>query len=558
MEIDKLPFLFCVCSAVFTIALAEVYTCGQFMCLCSDKKHAICKPDRSREDLIFFPILPSNIIEVTFQNYERQNISRSDLLNLTHLPLKTLRLKQINITHMQEGLFQSFPKLQTLEILQSSHLTSETLRDSFKNITSKFKHLTLTSVKLNFTVKDMFKNLEHTRLKTLVLAGNRLLDFHAGVIQNLNLLMLDLSSSEFNKLTKLCPANSTTLLPTIHSLRLRSTKIKTIPNNFIKCFPNLKTLSFDNTRTGLFPSALCFYSQQVTNHLSRLSLGNTGIRGNISNKHLRCLTKLTKFKLDTNKISNVPQFCKSESTSSVPNLSHLSLQRTSISTLVNDSFKCLTALQSLDLSHNLLKHFPTFCGENKTSYTPKLTSLLLRNTSIITHTGHRFYCLKSLKTLDLQDNCFRDIPQFCDESNKSVNPFLENLILSQTKIQYIFNDSFLCLSSLRTLELSYTSIVRLEDNIFSSLMSLKLLYIGYVKQLKWISTYAFNSSSLKELKFIQNNFDFSNTSKYSPKNLFKFCPNVTTLDLSGNHFSTGPLGQEILKPLKKLAYLFLA
>lgn len=556
MKTNRFLCLLLIGSSVINIATTVVSSCAESMCICDgEKRTASCRPDRGREELLFFPSLPSYVTDVMFKNYTRRHISSKDLLNLTRLGLEKLRLHSMEITYMEMGLFQSFKSLKILDISHNPELSPDTLREAFRNISQGFQTFNMTSSRLNITVPDMFKYLVDTNFTRLGLAYNPLYHFEADVVKGINLTTLDLSSSEFGNLSILCPANSIPLLPTLSNLILRSTKIKTLPKNILSCFPNLQNVNLDNTPLGVFPS-FCYNYQHVTNHLEKLSLENIGIRGNIPSKHFLCLNHLKYLKLDRNPITDVPHFCNSKGFSSVPKLNHLRLQYTSISVFHNDSLNCLPSLQLLEFKNNLFKSLPTFCTENNTSYTPKLKQLLLQNTSITTLSGYKFRCLPNLEKLDLRYNYFKEVPSFCDETKHSVNPRLNYLDLSNTKIQYIFNDSFLCLPYLKTLYLKKTEITRLEGNIFSSLKSLNYLEVGNSPSLAFISKYAFNSSSLHTMKFTYNNFDFERKKNY-PKYLFKFCVNVRTLDLSGNHFSTGPTAEDILKPLTKLVKLIL-
>lgn len=555
MKTNSLLCLVIIGTSVIKIASTVVTSCAESMCICDDKHlTATCRPNRGREELLFFPRLPNFVTDVMFKDYTRRHISTTDLVNLTRLRLEVLRLYSMEITNMEMGLFKSFKRLKSIHISNNSELSSDILKEVFRNISQGFQTFTMISSRLD-TVPDMFKYLVDTNLTKLVLAKNPLYHFKADVVKGLQLKTLDLSSSEFGSLTILCPANSTPLMPTLENLQLRSTKIKNLPKNVFSCFPSLQKVYFDNTPFGFFPN-FCYNYQHVTNHLETLYLANTRIRGNICSKHFLCLNNLRHIRLDSNPITNVPHFCNSKGFSSVPKLYRLRLQFTSINIFHSDSLKCLPSLKILDLKNNLFKSLPTFCREYNTSYTPKLEELYLQNTSITTLKGYKFRCLPNLEKLDLQDNIFREIPSFCDESNHSFNPLLYDLNLSNTKIEYIFNDSFLCLPALRYLYLKYTEITRLDDNIFSSLGSLKYLEIGYSKRLSGISKYAFNISSLLTMKFTDNNFDFERK-KYFPKYLFKSCANVTTLDLSGNYFSTGPTAEETLKPLTKLVTLIL-
>lgn len=328
MKNNTSVFLFLVGSAaIFKTATAVVISCGQNMCLCNDQKRsANCQRN---EELLFFPDLPSYIAEVTFKHYRRQNISVSDLSPLSRLPLTTLKLQGMHIQFLQMGLFQSFRNLKTLQISHSPKLTSEILRDSLINMTPTFEDLTLNSNELNFKVKDVFKHLKQTNIKTLNLASNPLLDFDAGVVRKLHLKTLDLSSSKFSDMTKLCPANSVSLLPSLRSLQLRNTTIKTIPSNIFSCFTNLSTISLEKTNLRGFPTGFCSHSQNVTNNLQKINLAETGIYGMISNKLFKCLTNLKTLDLKKNKIK-VPFFCDRMGNSIVPKLRELSLQSTSI------------------------------------------------------------------------------------------------------------------------------------------------------------------------------------------------------------------------------------
>jgi hypothetical protein len=59
-------------------------------------------------------------------------------------------------------------------------------------------------------------------------------------------------------------------------------------------------------------------------------------------------------------------------------------------------------------------------------------------------------------------------------------------------------------------------------------------------RLQKIEDTAFNVSSLQSLYFRQNHFQFNKNvnKKYLPKTLFKYCPDLTTLDMSENYIPT--------------------
>lgn len=303
MKTNRFLCLVIIGFSVIKIALTVVTSCAESMCICDGKKRtASCRPDRGREELLFFPSLPSYVTDVMFQNYTRRHIYSKDLVNLTRLGLEKLRLHSMEITYMEMGLFQSFKSLKIIDISHNPELSPGTLREALRNISQGFQSFNMTFSRLD-TVPDMFKYLVDTNFTSLVLAYNPLYHFEAGVVKGLNLTTLDLSSSEFGNLTILCPANSTPLLPTLTNLKLRSTKIKTLPKNILSCFPNLQTVNLDNTPLGFFPS-FCYNYQHVTNHLEKLSLENIGIWGNIPSKHFLCLNHLKYLKLNKNPITS--------------------------------------------------------------------------------------------------------------------------------------------------------------------------------------------------------------------------------------------------------------
>lgn len=289
------------------------------------------------------------------------------------------------------------------------------------------------------------------------MSGNLLLNLKAEIFQNLNLTTLDLSMSDLSSLTKICPRQSP-FLHTLQNLVLKSTNISGIPRYIFSCFPNLQILILeDNNLTSFLSFCNIFHKNRTApNDLITLSLGNTSLSGNISTYVFRCFPKLTSLKLDRNGLTDIPNFCNTKYNVRVPRIKQLNLQFTSISDIWKHSLKCLTSLVDLDLSNNILRDPPSFCSQNYSSYTPKLSKLFLRNTSILTLRRHKFRCLLNLKALDLSSNYFKDIPSFCNESNASTNPSLEKLDLSNNKIQTIFTGSFRCLTSLKTLYLSHT------------------------------------------------------------------------------------------------------
>lgn len=228
--------------AVLKTATMVYTSCGHNSCVCDDKgRFARCKPERGHTQLPYFPSLPSYITNVTFLNFKRSNILRAELLNLTRLHLKVLQFQNMNITFMEKGLFQSFRRLTSLEISNNIELPSYVLRDAFENISSTLQTLDVTSNNLHFSLPDLFKYLKPTNLSKLVLASNPMKHFQGDVIKGLLLTTLDLSSSGFRNLTKLCLENYIPLFSKLQNLLLRSTKIKKSSKKFLHLFSKLES-----------------------------------------------------------------------------------------------------------------------------------------------------------------------------------------------------------------------------------------------------------------------------------------------------------------------------
>lgn len=112
MKTNSLLCFVIIGTSVIKIASAVVTSCAESMCICDDEHlTARCRPDRGREELLFFPRLPNFVTDVKFKDYTRRHISTTDLVNLTRLRLEVLRLHNMEITHMEMGLFKSFKRL---------------------------------------------------------------------------------------------------------------------------------------------------------------------------------------------------------------------------------------------------------------------------------------------------------------------------------------------------------------------------------------------------------------------------------------------------------------
>ncbi|XP_061183862.1 toll-like receptor 13 [Saccostrea echinata] len=205
-------------------------------------------------------------------------------------------------------------------------------------------------------------------------------------------------------------------------------------------------------------------------------------------------------------------------------LTHLTLSFNYFRKLLGDWFKKLKNLHYLDVSFN---------GISENTY--------------------NFTGLENLTNLNIRGNWFKEFPNFCNSPVKK----LKILHFQYNKLTEFRPNYFQCLSKLTDLNLNGHAIRKLYNNTFSNLTSLAALYIQRLAgQLFHIEARAFESASLKKLIFTHNGFWFRNEKTNSAPEYFKNCPQIETLNISGN---TLDLREDefisMLKPLNNLKTL---
>lgn len=126
-------------------------------------------------------------------------------------------------------------------------------------------------------------------------------------------------------------------------------------------------------------------------------------------------------------------------------------------------------------------------------------------------------------------------------TNESCNfPSLKILNLNSNFVNY-FENRFSCLDNLEELYLGRNPVKKIVSNTFVNLTSLKTLYLNHLgDRLFAIEEYAFKSESLENLYFAKNKFAFTKTSDdsfFDVNNTFGGIPKLKTLDLSENIFN---------------------
>ncbi|VDI17709.1 toll-like receptor 13 [Mytilus galloprovincialis] len=213
-------------------------------------------------------------------------------------------------------------------------------------------------------------------------------------------------------------------------------------------------------------------------------------------------------------------------------------------------------IKSIELSHSYL--YP-FYGTWFIDL-PSLQQLDISWNSITDNLN--LFGLSNLRRLNLIGNYINYVPKFCDYKLYK----LETLLLSNTKLGTLkhFKNHTRCLNKVNSVFLNGISIPSIPNHAFSDLPSLKELQLTKLSaQLKKINPLAFNSSSLRKLKFSRcEGFLFLKWSiiqgKFDPANIFKYCPNIEYLDLSHNaiEFSVEQI-RNMFTPLKKLRVIWL-
>ncbi|XP_071133260.1 toll-like receptor 13 [Mytilus edulis] len=287
------------------------------------------------------------------------------------------------------------------------------------------------------------------------------------------------------------------------------------------------------------------------------------------------------------------------------NIAHLLLRENGILTVANDTFKFLNIMKELEISFeeklNLSTLETSFCSVNSSiieelkfenngwENVPKtlfknlaganISTLSLDSNHLSTfdatsielfHQVKKITCknnaieklfitngLQTVEELDMTSNQIVQLPNFCFKNNSTAAPKLKKLILNDNAIRSLTYRSFLCLGKLRELKLSNNRIKEIGNDIFLPLTSLKRLEVNHMKLIK-LESRAFNCVSLQKLEFIQNDFRFDKYKRFDAKSIFRFLPNLTTLQMTRNYL---PKEEHILlkmfSPLKNLQKLTL-
>ncbi|KAI5753731.1 hypothetical protein M8J77_002857 [Diaphorina citri] len=346
--------------------------------------------------------------------------------------LKSLFLRGNAINELYPGVFQYVTKLQVLDL--GNNNISRLDSGIFRHLTS-LRILNLDHNQLVNLTRAIFNSVPH--LESLDISGNRIVTFPPGVFADLwelrtfqanknifttfpsdlfsNMKQLEVVKIIYHKYTLMAlPSKLFSDLPELSNVTLRESNIRTVPNDLFKDSPKLLMISF-------------------TGHKRITSLPRDLFKD---------CRKLIKLELSDNNLNDLPD----ELFASLSNLYELNLSKNNFHTIKKFLFDGLTKLMRLDLSYNSIKHLDTLALD----------------------------VLLQLTFLDLSHNLL-DLGNTSQVSPMKSCSKLEQLLLSDNRIQIIYTDWITTMPNLKQLDLrrnKFTSVTLgaiIPDNLLVDL-----------------------------------------------------------------------------------------
>ncbi|XP_052764422.1 toll-like receptor 2 [Mya arenaria] len=272
-----------------------------------------------------------------------------------------------------------------------------------------------------------------------------------------------------------------------------------------------------------------FRPELLTNldYLENVSVADNNIcrfSGNITQLHPLKWLDMSNNRLDPVNI----KFCFDNGSSLFPNLTILNVSRNFISSIQEDSWRCMKKLEILDLSNNNIQKI----NISSITHLVSLKHLILKKNWMNSMSGiSPGMYPPHLEFLDLSDNQFSPfMPKLCDKfNNKTIS--IRRIDLSYNHISNLNGNFTKCLRNLTELFLSKNAIEILNTHSFAQFPNLSVLHID--RQNHGLSTIKKNAfeKNLKELNLKRNFITF--TSENS-KMIFSSCTGVTNLTLTDN------------------------
>ncbi|XP_021489882.1 leucine-rich repeats and immunoglobulin-like domains protein 2 isoform X2 [Meriones unguiculatus] len=226
---------------------------------------------------------------------------------------------------------------------------------------------------------------------------------------------------------------------------------------------------------------------------------------------------LQEVKMNYNELTEIPYFGEP-----TPNITLLSLVHNLIPEINAEAFQLYTALESLDLSSNII-------SEIKTSSFPRMSLkyLNLSNNRITTLEAGCFDNLSgSLLVVKLNRNRISMIPPKVFKL-----PHLQFLELKRNRIKIVEGLTFQGLDSLRSLKMQRNGISKLKDGAFFGLNNMEEL------ELEHNNLTGVNKGWLYGLRMLQQLYMSQNAIERISPDAWEFCQRLSELDLSYNQLT---------------------
>ncbi|XP_035037727.1 toll-like receptor 3 isoform X2 [Hippoglossus stenolepis] len=522
---------------------------GPQHCLAHQKKTS-CQVQDGRADCSHLslsaipPYLPGNISSLDMSHNRLVRIPPASLN--PYQGLLHLDVSYNSVTKLDQGLCQMLPLLQTLNTKHNEvHLLKE---EDLSHCTSLiWLNMASNRLKLQGQPFSALKNL-----KSLDVSMNKLMSAKISSHPQLpNLVTLNLAFNDFTTLKKddFSFLENSALLQV---LDLSSVPLKTLEPGCLKSISGLRTLIMDGSKMGVqVLSKLC-------SELSGSSIDALSLR------------KMNLVTLPNTTFAGLQK----------ANLTFLDLSHNSMGKIEEGTFQWLPRLQTLILTDNNIKHVTkaTFQGlksltkltltkalvKSRTSSTPiiddfsfqmlsALESLMLQGTAFREITAHTFTGLTSLKELDMSWSSCISLRIISNKTLLSLagSP-LRKLNLTATAITRINPGSFSVLGNLTTLLLDLNFIEQtLSGKEFEGLGQIQEIHMTYNHwKIQLSSTSFINVPNLRVLTLKKS---LNSTTLHLDQSPFQPLSNLTYLDLSNNNIAN--IRQSMLKGLENLKVL---
>ncbi|XP_041642339.1 toll-like receptor 3 [Cheilinus undulatus] len=500
----------------------------------ASQKTQSCRVEGGRADCshrslsVVPPDLPRNISSLDMSHNRLVKILPQSLV--PYRGLIHLDVSYNSITKLDEGLCQTLPLLHTLNMEHNElHLLKKEDLSHCSNLTG----LNIASNRLKLQ-GEPFSALQS--LKYLNVSSNKLLSAQLGSTPQLpNLVSLNLGFNDFNtlKTNDFLYLNSSSFLT---HLNLSSVPLKKLEPDCFKPISGLSTLIMDGSNVGtLVISKLC--SELSVTAINTLSLRKMKLI-TLTNTTFKGLqkTNLTFLDLSLNGMGKI----EGGSFQWLPRLQTLILVENNIKHLTKSTFQGLKSLKKLQLTKALVK--------SHTSSTPiidnfsfqalsSLESLILKQTAIREISENTFTGLMSLKELDFSWSSCESLRNLNSKTLVSLTGSpLRKLNLTATSLTWIKPGSFSMLRNLTVLLLDFNFIRQtLTGQEFEGLDQVQEIHMFNNHQKVALSATSF--AHVPKLRLLTLGKSLNATASNLDPSPFTHLSNLTFLDLSNNNIA---------------------